>query len=98
MIEFFGDIRNNQGRGKCNQLRPDTCRDLDYSGYHKNRIQLLFYYTLSYGKYTKTIVCVMQADFICACKNTRTNTPSGRTLKTIQVLTLFSQRCALRTV
>ena len=30
--------------------------DLDYSGYHKNRIQLFFYYTLFYGKYTKTIL------------------------------------------
>ena len=33
--------------GKCNQPRPEaeadySCRDLDYSGYHKNRIQLLF--------------------------------------------------------
>ena len=51
-----------QGRGKCNQPRPEaeadyTCRDLDYSGYHKNRIQLLFYYKLFYGKYAaKTIV------------------------------------------
>ena len=63
IIEFgFRDIRNNQGLGKCNQPRPRassdyTCLDLDYSGYHKNRIQLLFYYTLFYGKYTKTIVC-----------------------------------------
>ena len=47
-IEFgFCDIRNNQGRGKCNQPRSPalddyTCLDLDYSGYHKNLIQLLF--------------------------------------------------------
>ena len=43
----FCDIQDNQGRGKCNQPRPEaeadyTCRDLDYSGYHKNLIQLLF--------------------------------------------------------
>ena len=42
----FCDIRNNQGRGKCNQPSPKaadyTCLDLDYSGYHKNPIQLLF--------------------------------------------------------
>ena len=48
IIEFgFYDIRNNQGRGKCNQPRSPalddyTCLDLDYSGYHKNLIQLLF--------------------------------------------------------
>ena len=24
------------------------------------------------------LLCVTQVDFICACKNTRTNTPSGR--------------------
>ena len=51
----FCDIRYNQGLGKCNQPKPSasadyTCRDLDYSGYHKNRIQLLFYYTLFYGR------------------------------------------------
>ena len=33
-----------------------TYRDLDYSGYHINRTQLLFYYTLFYGKCTNTIV------------------------------------------
>ena len=47
IIEFgFWDIRNNQGLSKCNQARPlasadYTCLDLDYSGYHKNLIQLL---------------------------------------------------------
>ena len=47
IIEFgFRDIRNNQGLGKCNQPQPPasadyTCLDLDYSGYHKNLIQLL---------------------------------------------------------
>ena len=62
VIEFgFCDIWNNQGLGKCNQPRPEaeadyTCRHLDYSRYHKNRIQLLFYYTLFHGKYTKTNV------------------------------------------
>ncbi len=34
---------NNQGRGKCYQPKPkaeadNTYRDLDYTGYHKNRI------------------------------------------------------------
>ena len=43
----FCYIRNNQGLGKYNQTRPPasadyTCLDLDYSGYHKNLIQLLF--------------------------------------------------------
>ena len=43
----FCHIRNNQSLGKCNQPRPPvsanyTCLDLDYSGYHKNLIQLLF--------------------------------------------------------
>ena len=48
IIEFgFCDIRNNQGLGKCNQPRPPASADytylnLDYSGYHKNLIQLLF--------------------------------------------------------
>ena len=51
IIEFgFYDIRNNQGLGKCNQpgLEAEadyTCRDLDYSGYHKNLIKLLFIIT-----------------------------------------------------
>ena len=36
-------MRNNQGRGKCYQPKPkaeadNTNGDLDYSGYHKNRI------------------------------------------------------------
>ena len=44
IIRFgFCDIRNNQGRGNCYQPKPEaeadnTYRDLDYSGYHKNRI------------------------------------------------------------
>ena len=41
IIEFgFCGIQDNQGLGKCNQPRPYL--DLDYSGYHKNLIQLLF--------------------------------------------------------
>lgn len=50
-----------------------TCRDLDYSRYHKSRRQLLFYYTLFYGKYVWNA-----SRFYCASKNTRTNAPSGR--------------------
>ena len=50
IIEFgFCDIRNNQGLGKCPASADYTCLDLDYSGYHKNLIQLLFiinYYQL----------------------------------------------------
>ena len=48
IIEFgFCDIRNNQGLGNCNQPQSPasvdyTCLYLDYSGYHKNLIQLLF--------------------------------------------------------
>ena len=48
IIEFgFCDIRNNQGLGKCNQPQPPasadyTCLDVNYSGYHRNLIQLLF--------------------------------------------------------
>ena len=42
-----------------------TCRDLDYSRYHKNRIQLLFYYTLFHGKYTKTIVGNASKFYLC---------------------------------
>ena len=38
----FCDIQNNQGRGKGCQPKPkaeaDKYQDLDYSGYHKNRI------------------------------------------------------------
>ena len=29
-------------------------------------------------EYMQNLLYVMQADFICACKNTRTNAPSGR--------------------
>ena len=44
-------ISGNQRLGKCNQPRPSasadyTCLDLDYSGYHKNLIQLLFIITI----------------------------------------------------
>ena len=50
----FCDLQNNQGQSKCNQpmLEAETLfiPDID----HKNRIQLLFYYTLFYGKYTTT--------------------------------------------
>ena len=46
IIEFgFCDIRNNKGVGKCNQPWPPASVDytcLDYSGYHKTLIQLLF--------------------------------------------------------
>ena len=34
--EFFCDIQNNQGLGKASADNPYL--DLDYSGYHKNRI------------------------------------------------------------
>ena len=39
----FCDIQNNQGRGRGCQPKPkaeadNPYRDLDYSGYHKNRI------------------------------------------------------------
>ena len=41
-MRFF-DIQNNQGGGKSYQPKPkaeadNPYRDLDYSGYHKNRI------------------------------------------------------------
>ena len=40
----------------------------------------------------------MEVDFISAFENARTNAPSCRiTRETIEVLTLFSQRCAVRT-
>ena len=53
-IKFvFCDIRNNQGLGKYNQPRPPasadyTCLELDYSGYHKSLIQLLFIINVFY--------------------------------------------------
>ena len=66
----FCDIRNNQGRGNYNQPWPEaeadyTCLDLDYSGYHKNWIQLLSYYTLFYGKYTKSNVWNASRFYFC---------------------------------
>ena len=44
----FCDIRNNQGRGKCYQLKPkaeadNTYLDLDYSGYHKKPHPIIFH-------------------------------------------------------
>ena len=48
---------------------------ISYSGYHKNRIQLLFYYTLFYENIQK-LLC-MQVDFSFASKNTSTNVASG---------------------
>ena len=43
VISSFRDIQNNQGRGTGYQPKPkaeadNPYRDLDYSGYHKNRI------------------------------------------------------------
>ena len=40
---MFCDIQNNQGQANGHQLEPkaeadNPYRDLDYSGYHKNRI------------------------------------------------------------
>ena len=45
----FCDIQNNQARGKSykrqhSALADSPYLDLDYSGYHKNHIQQLFYY------------------------------------------------------
>ena len=43
-----------------------TCRNFDYAGYHKNRIQLLFYYTLFNGEYIqKTIVWNVSRFYLC---------------------------------
>ena len=36
--EFFCDISNNPNRGKYLAEVDNTYQDLDYSGYHKNRI------------------------------------------------------------
>ena len=50
IIRFgFCDIQNNQGLGKGYQPQPSASADnpyldLDYSGYHKNLIQYLFYW------------------------------------------------------
>ena len=38
------------------RARLITLAETLVTGYHKNRIQLLFYYTLFYGKYTNTTV------------------------------------------
>ena len=61
LAAFVLDIRNNQGRGKCNQPRPEaeadyTCLDLDYSEYHKNLIQLLFNIVNIYPNYNPIIL------------------------------------------
>ena len=56
ITEFgFYDIRINQGLGKCNQPRSPnsadyTCLDIDYSGFHKNLIQLLFIISNAWGE------------------------------------------------
>ena len=42
-----------------------TCRDLDYSEYHKNRIQLLFIIHYFMENIQK-LLCEMCVDFICA--------------------------------
>ena len=64
--------------------------NLDYSGYHKNRIQLLFYYTLFYGKFTKTVVLNASRFYFKRQGQTR---QAASSLETIQVLALFTQRC-----
>ena len=84
------------GWGFCDQPRPEaeadyTCRDLDYSGYHTE-----FNYCfiiLCFLENIQKLLFEMQVDFFVLL-NTRTNAPSGRiSVETIQVLSLFSQRC-----
>ena len=67
-----------------------------YSGYHKNWIQLSFYYTLFHGKYTKTIVWNAGRFYLCLKKKGQTH-QAAASLEAIHVLALFSQRCAVRT-
>ena len=43
------------------------------------------------------LLCEMQVDFISACKIQGQTHHAAASLETIQVLTLFSQRCAVRT-
>ena len=78
IIEFgFSDIRNNQGRGKCNQPRLITLAEtLSFPDITKTEFSYCFI-IYCFMENIQKLLCVMQADFICACKNTRTNAPSG---------------------
>ena len=67
-------------------------RDLDYSGYHKNRIQLLFIIQCFMENIQK-LLCEMQVKFICACKIQGQMHQVATSFETIQVLAFFSQRC-----
>ena len=78
-----------------------TCRYFVYSGYHKNRIQLLFLYTLFYRKCTK-LLCEMQVDFISASKLQGQTQPSSRITQNHSRARALKPRvyyaCALRAV
>ena len=82
--------RVNQGRGKCNQPRPDdyTCRDLDYSGNHKTEFSYCF-----------IIQCFIEniQKLLCEMQIQGQRHQAAASLQTIQVLSL-DKRCALRTV
>ena len=75
-------MRNNQGRGKCNQPRPEA----DYT---------LLYIVLwkTYKNY-----CVKCKQILIVLVKIQGQThQAAASLKTIQVLALFRQRCAVRT-
>ena len=74
----FFNIRNNQGRGKCNQPRLITLAETLII---PNITTTEFNYCFIMHCFMENIqklLCEMQVDFICASKNTRTNAPSGR--------------------
>ena len=83
--------QKNQGIIKV-EASDYTCRDLDYSEYHKNRIQLLFIIHY-FMENTQKLLCEMCVDFIWASIKILGQTyQAAVSLKTTQVLAFFSQR------
>ena len=77
--------------GKCNRPRPEA--EADYSRYHKNRIQLLFYYALFYGKYIKNYCVKYKKILFVLLKIPGQTQRAAASLEIIYVLAHFSQRC-----
>ena len=72
----FCNIRNNQGRGKCNQPRLIALTEIipDITTTEFNYCFIMHCFMENIQK----LLWEMQVDFICAFKNTRTNAPGGR--------------------
>ena len=95
----FCDVRNNQGWGEYNELRPEAelrlitlASTLIISDITKAEFNFCFVIHCFMENIQK-LSREMQIDFICAFKNTGQMHQADVSLETIQMLELFNQRC-----